>query len=254
MALHLLYFSPTGTTRRVVEAIAAGLGGPSPDVRDYTLDRCAPPPVCAKEDLTIIGLPVYAGRIPIQMEEPLRALRGGGAACIIAAVYGNRAYEDALLEMSDLLEGGGFRILAAGAFIGEHSYDRRLAGNRPHADDLAAAASFGRQAGEKWRTGRWDPPDLPGSRPYRQRKPGAIWAPERGENCVGCGKCAAVCPMRIVSAADFTVGEPAACIHCCACVKSCPAAARMIHSAAYEQTRSWLLESFSVPRQPECFL
>ena len=254
MALHLLYFSPTGTTRRTVQAIAAGLEDPSPKVWDYTLDRGVPPPVCAEEDLAIVGLPVYAGRIPLQMEEPLRALGGNGAACIIAAVYGNRAYEDALLEMADLLAGAGFRILAAGAFIGEHSYDRRLAENRPDSDDLTAAASFGRQAGEKRRTGCWDPPVLPGSRPYRERKPGAVWSPEPRENCAGCGRCAAVCPMGIVSPADFTVGEPAACIHCCACVKSCPAGARAIRSAAFEQTRTWLLENFSEPRRPEWFL
>ena len=254
MALHMFYFSPTGTTRRVVEAIAAGVGDPATHIRDCTLDRSASPSVLSVGDLMIVGLPVYGGRIPVQAESALRALQGNGAACIVAAVYGNRAYEDALLETADLLEAGGFRIIAAGTFIGEHSFDRRLANNRPDQDDLAAAASFGRRAGDKWRAGRWDRPALPGNRPYKERKPGAVWAPEPGENCAGCGRCTSVCPMQIISPADFSARDPAACIHCCACAKSCPAGARLIRSAAFEKTRDWLLNNFAEPRRPEYFL
>lgn len=254
MALYQLYFSPTGTTRRVVEAIAAGLGGEMTRIYDYTMNRSLPPLRCDGEDLVVVGLPVYGGRIPALMEEPLRALRGHGAACVVAAVYGNRDYEDALLEMSDLLGAAGFHVLAAGAFIGEHSYDSRLAGNRPDRDDLAEAEAFGRRAGDKWRAGRRDRPALPGNRPYKERKAGAVWAPEPGEDCVGCGRCARACPMGILSAEDFRVWDAQACIHCCACVKACPSAARVIRSDAFERTRTWLLENFAQPRRPEWFL
>ena len=72
--------------------------------------------------MTILSAPVYAGRLPIEAVRRLRRIKAGEAPAVVVVVYGNRAYEDALLELQDLAGEQGFRPIAAGAFIGEHSY------------------------------------------------------------------------------------------------------------------------------------
>lgn len=254
MSLYICAFSPTGTTRRTAAAVASGMEEPA-EAWDFTFDRKQKIPVFSPDDLVIVGLPVYAGRIPAVMETAIRSLHGGGAACLPLVVYGNRAFEDALLELSDLLEAAAFQPLAAAAFIGEHSYDRNLAAGRPNQADESLAADFGRRAYQKWRSGGWERPAIPGSRPYKPRAAAsAVWSPESAGGCTACGVCAAVCPVGIIAPEGFGVTDPAACLHCCACVKSCPEGARVIRSDAFEKTRNWLLENFAEPKQPEFYL
>ena len=45
---------------------------------------------------------VYAGRVPALAVERLKGIKTSGVKCVIVAVYGNRAYEDALVEMQDV--------------------------------------------------------------------------------------------------------------------------------------------------------
>lgn len=47
-------------------------------------------------------MPVYAGRVPALTVERLKGIKTSGVKCVIVAVYGNRAYEDALVEMQDV--------------------------------------------------------------------------------------------------------------------------------------------------------
>jgi len=83
------------------------------------------------------------------LEETLEKLKGQGTPAVVIAVYGNRAYEDALLEGADWLEKQGFQMAAAGALIGEHSFSAALAAGRPDQDDLAQAARLGEKEAEK---------------------------------------------------------------------------------------------------------
>ena len=50
-------------------------------------------------------MPVYAGRVPALTVERLKGIKTSGVKCVIVAVYGNRAYEDALVEMQDVAVG-----------------------------------------------------------------------------------------------------------------------------------------------------
>ena len=62
----------------------------------------------------IVGVPVFGGRIPGYAAEKLTYLKGGGAVALTAAVYGNRAFEDALLELDDCLKDPGVQGLGQG--------------------------------------------------------------------------------------------------------------------------------------------
>lgn len=74
-----------------------------------------------------------------------RRLAGSGngdAVCVVS--YGNRAYEDALSELVGLTRRAGFRVVAAGAFVTEHSLNGRIAAGRPDEADTALMEAFGR--------------------------------------------------------------------------------------------------------------
>ena len=141
-----LYFSPAGGTKKVTERIAQSVG-PRAESADVT--------VRARElefgpaELVVIGAPVYGGRVPWPVGERLSRVSARGTPAVIAAVYGNRAYEDALLELRTLAEGRGFRVMAAGAFIARHSIVPEVAQGRPDAEDLVKIDEFSRRIRER---------------------------------------------------------------------------------------------------------
>lgn len=84
-----------------------------------------------KEDIAVIAVPSYGGRVPGTAAERLSAIRGNGARAILVCVYGNRAYEDTLVELQDIAKQAGFRVLSAVAAIGGASIARQFATGRP---------------------------------------------------------------------------------------------------------------------------
>ncbi len=56
-----------------------------------------------RDDVVLFAAPVYGGRLPAMAAERFRRIRGAGQKCVAVVVYGNRDYEDALLELHDIL-------------------------------------------------------------------------------------------------------------------------------------------------------
>lgn len=251
----LVFFSPTHTTGKVVKAIGSGIGFSRREYVDLTLEIEGKE--CVLSDrLTVIGVPVYAGRVAPLAVERLKRIKGDGCPAVLVVVYGNRDYEDALVELYDLAVEAGFRPFAAAAFVGEHSYSRKgmpIAEGRPDETDLNVAKDFGRKFLEKLqRPDCFEPFFIKGNRPYRTVGPSTPQAPVCNEKCFGCGECIPVCPTAAISqdADGKIVTDVAKCIKCCACVKVCPNEAR-IFDTPYT---AMLHANFSTPRQPEMFL
>lgn len=142
MTIHNITFSPTGGTRRVGELLCNEFGGECVTTELCTKEENLKLPGIHTDDLTVISMPVYAGRVPAMAVERLKGIEANGARCVIIAVYGNRAYEDALVEMQDVATGIGFRVVAAIAAIAEHSICRMYGSGRPDAEDANELASF----------------------------------------------------------------------------------------------------------------
>ena len=141
--LNLLYFSATDTTAKIVKEVADGIGQLGKDY-DITLPANRQKEITFDSgDIVIIGVPVYAGRVPEFLIDYFTKVKGNQTKAVFIVVYGNRDYEDALLELKDIFEENGFIGIAGGAFIGEHSYTSKLATGRPDKDDLKYAREFG---------------------------------------------------------------------------------------------------------------
>ena len=288
--LTVICFSPTRTSRKIAEAVAAGMTGMSGGTADYadasrqirtidlTLDRSDEPIILNSGGAVVLGAPVYAGRVAPEAVRRLRRIQvaaGASVPAVVTVTYGNRDYEDALVELYDLAVSLGLSPFAAGAFIGEHSYstpEMPLAVGRPDSMDIADARIFGGQCRQKLDgPGAFAPFSIKGNRPYKEpsrpasdtsrtaqsssgspAKP-APSVPLTTDGCPLCGECVRVCPTGAVSI-DLNVRkvltDHTLCIHCCACVRACPAGLRTYTTPF----TAFLHEHCSARRDPETFL
>lgn len=217
-SVSIVYFSPTNTTQKAVQAIAQGCGLPlkqeinatQPAVREQSYSF-------AEDELLVIGMPVYGGRIPACCFDFVKGLKGNKTPTVLVAMYGNRDYDHALIELHALMNPNGFETMACGMFIGTHSYNEEIAKGRPNADDLAQAAQFGKDVLAKVNSGATPFTLFDLLKPQSGAK-GV--APVISDSCVKCGTCAAGCPTGCIRP-DFTT-DPSKCIMCMACVRHCP--------------------------------
>lgn len=256
-SLELIYFSPTRTTAKILAAIAEGFGAEEVVVSDATFGTVAPTAKKAAADFTVLGLPVYGGRIPKLAEARLAGLSGGGAQAAAVVVYGNRDFDDALLETRDLLEARGYSVVSGGAFVGEHSFstaEKPVAPGRPDDADLAAAREYGRKLRAMAGMPRQTALAVPGSFPYKERKPSSGITPETdAAKCTACLSCVKACPAHAIDAANPLASDGSRCIRCGACIRACPATARAFTAEAMVKSCDWLFANCRERREPDTF-
>lgn len=221
MKLYEIVFSPTGGTQKVADALCATL--PTERLRVDLLDRKLDFDRISLEGdgVAVIAVPSFGGRVPEVALQRLSRMKVDGTRAVLVCVYGNRAYEDTLVELEDTARQAGFTVVAAVAAVAEHSIARQFAAGRPDDIDQAQLREFARQIWEKLSSGDLSHPALPGNRPYKNRGAGGM-VPQPGPDCVQCGRCAQVCPVGAINPADAREVDAGKCISCMRCVKLCP--------------------------------
>lgn len=256
-----IYFSPTGTSKMVVETLAQGTGFTLEDEVDLTYPDAGAEGSFTAEDMVIIGVPVYAGRVPTLAQERLAALDGGGAFAVAVVVYGNREYEDALLELKKSLEARGFTVVACCTFIGEHSFstnDLPIAPGRPDKEDLDIARRYGKRIADEISLNCEKDASsytVPGKYPYQEGVKNFPFGPVVNEDiCSSCGTCVTHCPAGAIELFEKPQLNVELCILCCACIKNCPEQAASIQAQPILEKATWLYENCSSRKDPEIFI
>lgn len=253
----IVYFSPTNATKKIVHAVAEGLDAPELLELDRTsFDSRWTGAKLEAGDVAIIGMPVYYGRAPKLLAEFFRYIEAQDIPAVVAAVYGNRDYEDALLELTNESQKHGFLPIAAGAFIGQHSFSSKLGTGRPDADDLAQAAHLGRAAAALL-SKEGNPSVLRlkvnGNYPYTPGSDLPIAPVIDADKCTACMTCRKNCPVQAIHPLDPGEVDAWRCLDCARCISACPAGAKSMASPAMQEKIIIMEAMFTKPRQPELF-
>lgn len=267
-----VYFSATGTTKKVTEGIARAISQrleAEYKTYDFTLPAARRKALAFHpDDLVVFGTPVYAGRVPNVLLNYFQLIEGNAATAVPVVLFGNRDYDDGLIELRDLLEKANFHTIAAAAFIGEHSFSDILAEGRPDEEDLQKANLFAAKVADRVKdtldTGGLVPITVKGiPDPYRgyyqprDRKGNPVdirkVKPLTRDVCNNCLICADVCPMGSISRDDVREFN-GICIKCGACVKKCPLRAKFYEDEAFLYHQHELEEGYTRRAEPEWFL
>ncbi len=253
MKLYDIVFSPTGGTKKAADYLIDAMEGDvtTVDLTDSKQDFRAV--LLTKEDVAVISVPSYGGRVPAVAAERLGMVHGNGARAILVCVYGNRAYEDTLVELEDAAKQAGFQVIAAVAAIAEHSIARQFAAGRPDAQDAKQLADFAKQIQHKLSAADTSEPAIPGNRPYKKAG-GAGMVPKPTKECTNCGICAAECPVQAIDQENSKKVDEKACISCMRCISVCPQDARKVNPVMLSAASLMLKKVCSDRKECELFL
>lgn len=245
-----ILFSPTGGTEKVASALT--MDWPSVETIDLSVADVPKTPL-QPEDVALIAMPSFGGLAPQLALERLSRIEGNGARCVLAAVYGNRAYEDTLAQMEDAAVSRGFQVIAAVAAVAEHSIMRQYATGRPDQTDDEQLAGFAVKINEKLQNGNMKKPAIPGRRPYKEA--GSVpLVPKADAACTACGLCAERCPAQAIDSQAPKATDSKKCISCMRCVAVCPQHARKVNGAMVSVAALAIRKACSVRKENEMFL
>ena len=162
-----IFFSPSGTTKKVLNQMANNF---SEDNEICDLLYFDGEKEFSSDDIVLVGMPVFAGRIPKTARGRLSKLTGDNTKAIAIVNYGNAHVSDALLELVDLLKENGFDVIAAASTISHHSIFDGVAIGRPDESDIEKINEFAQKCIEKMENGASLESDIPGNRPYMDYK------------------------------------------------------------------------------------
>ena len=268
-----VYISPTGNVETVTSAIAEELSdrlGVQVEYDDFTLPEARNyKREFAADELVVFGTPVYAGRIPNKFLPFVQELfKGSGTPAVPVVCFGNRNFDNGLIELRNELENNGFHTIAGAGVVTEHVFSDELASGRPDDGDLIQLRAFASDAAKKIEAMdsasfpppiavRGDDPVGPYYRPLGIDGQPAVFLKAKPKTdaglCSECGICAKVCPMGSISKEDFA-DVPGICVKCHACIKKCPASAKYFDDPAFLSHVEMLKANYTRRAESEFFI
>ena len=251
-----IYFSPTGHSKKAVRAIVSRIGGNTGYV-DLTGPGRRPDYHFHENEVAVVGVPAYGGRLPETAVERLQKLHGNQTPVVLVVTYGNRDYDDALLELKEVLVARGFRPLSAAAVVAEHNIAPCFAAGRPDGADGKKLRRFADQTARKLRevSSNYALGELSvkGKHPYKEFH-GARLKIRVSSSCSNCGACIRKCPVQAISRTDSRVMDEERCISCMRCIYVCPSHSRSISRLMLLAVKHKLKKECSGRKEPEFIL
>jgi ferredoxin len=261
-----IFFSPTGTTRQILSGISQGINADEiigydltpPEKRDnfqLTFDR--------EDGLVLLGVPVYEEHVPDIIWDALNRIEAKGQPIILVAVYGNIGFGLCLKELEAWAKRVGFNTIAAGAFIGEHSFSHKglpLAKGRPDVEDMRVAREFGASVLAKIQHDIPLNPDISGHLsllsqilPKNSAKLFAHYPEVDLKKCTRCNRCIFICPSGAIDPGTLEI-DHSKCLHCFACVRVCAPGAREIKLKLKPLVKTVLTQQTKQKKTPQVFI
>lgn len=254
-AIRLVYFSATYTTRKIVRLIAKQM---ETETTEYDITQKIPENdiLLGANELFVIGVPVYAGRISANALQAITKFKGNNTPAIIVCVYGNRDYDDALLELKNTITENGCKVVSAGAFIAQHSIFPTVGTNRPDEEDIIQIKAFADKTAEHLQsiTDIMAYPEVvvKGNVPYKT--PGKIpLTPKASGKCDKCGICAKQCPVQAIPSDHPRRTDKEICISCGRCIVICPQKARHFSGLLYKIAGKKFTKANAARKEPAYF-
>ncbi len=253
---NLIYFSPAGNTKKIMESIAGGINAVS--IEKYDILQGQDNEInFVDNELTAFGVPVYSGRVPSIVVEALNKFRGKQTPAVVVVVYGNREYDDALLELKNIVENNGFKVISGGAFVAEHSIFPLVANGRPDKQDKGKAVEFGKAIVALYEKcenlASLSGITVKGNNPYKEAKSIPL-KPTGNRRCNQCGICVKACPAQAISLEQPRKTDKTRCISCAHCIQVCPQKARRFGGLLYKIAGRKFISAYATTRkEPELF-
>ena len=251
MSIVEIFFSPSGTSQKVGDRIA---GNFSQEKEIYNLLIFNSEKELKSEDVAVVVMPVFAGRLPKTARERLSKIKGNDTPAIAVVNYGNAHVTDSLLELTDLLRENNFNVIAAASTVSHHSIFDGVAVGRPDDSDLKKIDEFSGKCIKKLESNESLESEIPGNRPYTDYKqlPFEISCDETV--CAFCYDCVSICPEKAIPEDDPIETDLNSCSRCTACISICPEDARKFSGAAFEAKKPDFEKANSERKEPEFYL
>ncbi len=252
MKIYEICFSPTGGTKKVSDILSSVW-----EEETIFMDLLKEPDenvVFQPEDVCLISVPSFGGRVPDIAVKRIAGLKGNGAKAVLVVVYGNRDYEDTLLELKDTADAAGFQCVAGITAIAEHSIMHQYAQGRPDETDRKQLQSFARQILEVWKEGQLkELCTVPGNVPYKEYG-GVPFKPKAGRNCTRCEACVEACPVQAIPRENPDTVDTERCISCMHCIAVCPEHVRKVNKQMVWIAAQKMKKEFQKRKENELFL
>lgn len=248
-----VFFSPGGSTKNISNLFCSYAEWNVTDKVDFIYNKKSETIPFSNKDIVIVSMPVFTGRIPAIAGKQLQILKGDDTPCVAIAVYGNREYEDSLLELTDILKSNGFNIIGAAAFIARHSIFPQIAKTRPDEKDKDLIHLFAQRCKKKIETGSINQIQIKGNTPYRKYS-SIPFAPKCNSDCNNCGLCAKICPLKAIDENNPKKTNNKKCTACTACIYNCPKNARFFSGFIYNLANKLLSKKCSEYKEPDLFI
>lgn len=251
MTIINIFFSPSGTSKKVAEIIS---GNFSQEKENCDLLHFQSEKELSNDDIAVVVMPVFAGRLPKTACERLSKIKGNDAKSIAVVNYGNAHVSDALLELVDVLSDNDFNVVAAASTVSHHSIFDGVAVGRPDDEDISKINDFAVKCIDKIESNESLKADIPGNRPYTDYKqlPFTISCDE--SVCAFCYDCVNVCPENAIPDDDPVATNLDICSRCTACISICPEDARSFTGDAFEAKKVDFEKANSERKEPEFYL